>query len=82
MCEAEGIYLVNSVNPFRIEGQKAIGLEILQDLGWRVPDWIVLPGGNLGNNTAIAKGILEKVFTARQERTKALLEADMTSARS
>jgi threonine synthase len=59
LCDAEGIYLVNSINPFRIEGQKAIGFEILQDLGWHVPDWIVLPGGNLGNNTAIAKGLLE-----------------------
>lgn len=55
----EDIYLVNSVNPFRIEGQKAIGFEILQDLEWQVPDWIVLPGGNLGNNWAIAKGMLE-----------------------
>ncbi len=59
LCKAEGIYLLNSVNPFRIEGQKAIGFEILQDLSWAVPDWIVLPGGNLGNNTAIAKGLLE-----------------------
>jgi threonine synthase len=59
LCDTEGIYLLNSVNPFRIEGQKAIGFEIIQDLGWEVPDWIVLPGGNLGNNTAIAKGLLE-----------------------
>jgi threonine synthase len=59
LCTEEGIYLVNSVNPFRIEGQKAIGFEIVQDLGWKVPDWIVLPGGNLGNNTAIAKGLIE-----------------------
>jgi len=59
LCADEGIYLLNSVNPFRIEGQKAIGFEILQDLGWKVPDWIILPGGNLGNNTAIAKGLLE-----------------------
>ena len=59
LCEEEGIYLLNSVNPFRIEGQKAIGFEILQDLDWEVPDWIVLPGGNLGNNTAIAKGMQE-----------------------
>ncbi|MEL7240007.1 MAG: threonine synthase, partial [Planctomycetota bacterium] len=56
---AEDIYLVNSVNPFRIEGQKAIGFEILQDLDWNVPDWIVLPGGNLGNNWAISKGMME-----------------------
>ncbi|MEE2757835.1 MAG: threonine synthase [Myxococcota bacterium] len=55
----EGLYLLNSVNPFRIEGQKAIGFEILQDLDWRVPDWIVVPGGNLGNNSAITKGMIE-----------------------
>ncbi|MEE2789857.1 MAG: threonine synthase [Myxococcota bacterium] len=59
MCLKEGVYLLNSVNPYRIEGQKAIGFEIFEQLGWRVPDWIVLPGGNLGNNTAIAKGFLE-----------------------
>lgn len=59
LCADEGIYLLNSVNPFRIEGQKTIGFELLQDRDWQVPDWIVLPGGNLGNNTAIAKGLLE-----------------------
>ena len=59
VCAQEDIYLVNSVNPFRIEGQKAIGFEILQDLEWQVPDWIVLPGGNLGNNWAIAKAMME-----------------------
>ncbi len=55
----EGIYLLNSLNPYRLEGQKAIGLELLQDLGWEVPDWIVVPGGNLGNNSAIYKGLSE-----------------------
>jgi len=59
VCNELGIYLVNSINAFRIEGQKAIGFEILQDLGWTVPDWIVLPGGNLGNNSAISKGMME-----------------------
>ena len=59
VCGARGIYLVNSVNPFRIEGQKAILFELLQDLCWDVPDWIVLPGGNLGNSSAIAKGLAE-----------------------
>ena len=59
VCAARGIYLLNSVNPYRIEGQKAIGFEILEDLGWQIPDWIVLPGGNLGNSSAIAKGLLE-----------------------
>lgn len=59
VCAAEGIYLLNSINPFRIEGQKAIGFEILQDLDWQVPDWIALPGGNLGNSSAIGKGLME-----------------------
>ncbi len=59
LAAREGIYLLNSVNPFRVEGQKAIGFELLQDLGWAVPDWIVVPGGNLGNSSAIAKGLAE-----------------------
>jgi len=59
VCAEESIYLVNSINPFRIEGQKAILFELLQQRGWTVPDWIVLPGGNLGNSSAIAKGLSE-----------------------
>ena len=59
VCAEEGSYLLNSLNPFRIEGQKAIGWELMQDLGWEVPDWLVLPGGNLGNSSAIYKGLQE-----------------------
>jgi len=59
VCDEAGVYLVNSINPFRIEGQKAIGFEMLDQLDWQVPDWLVLPGGNLGNSSAIAKGLLE-----------------------
>ena len=59
VCKELNIYLLNSINPFRIEGQKAIGLEILQQLNWQVPDWFIIPGGNLGNNTALAKGLME-----------------------
>ena len=59
VCRELNIYLVNSINPFRIEGQKAIGFEILQQLDWDVPDWIVIPGGNLGNNSALTKGLQE-----------------------
>jgi threonine synthase len=54
-----GVYLLNSVNPFRIEGQKTIVLELLQQLGWTPPDWIVLPAGNLGNTAAFGKALLE-----------------------
>ncbi len=59
LCRDHGVYLLNSVNPFRLEGQKAIGFELLSDRGWQVPDWIVLPGGNLGNSSALGKGLLE-----------------------
>jgi threonine synthase len=55
VCDEQGIYLLNSLNPFRIEGQKAIGFEILQQLDWHAPDWLVLPAGNLGNTSAIGK---------------------------
>jgi threonine synthase len=54
-----GIYLLNSVNPFRIEGQKTIILELLQQLGWEPPEWIVLPAGNLGNLSAFGKALRE-----------------------
>ena len=53
------IYLLNSVNPFRLEGQKTIAFELLQQRGWQTPDRIVVPGGNLGNSSAIAKGLHE-----------------------
>jgi len=55
VCNEAGIYLLNSLNPFRVEGQKAIGFELLQQLDWQAPDWLVLPAGNLGNTSAIGK---------------------------
>jgi threonine synthase len=58
-CDAHGIYLVNSINPFRIEGQKTIIWELLQDLQWEAPDWIVVPAGNLGNTSAFGKALRE-----------------------
>lgn len=59
VCALKAIYLVNSLNPFRLEGQKTIAFELLEDLAWDPPDWIVLPGGNLGNSSAIYKGLSE-----------------------
>jgi threonine synthase len=47
------------VNPFRLEGQKTIMLRVLEGLGWQVPDWIVVPGGNLGNSSAFGKAFME-----------------------
>ena len=58
-CLRLGIYLLNSVNPFRIEGQKTIVWELLQDLAWDPPDWISVPAGNLGNTSAFGKALRE-----------------------
>jgi threonine synthase len=54
-----GIYLVNSVNPFRLEGQKTIMFRVIEALGWQTPDWVVVPGGNLGNSSAFGKAFHE-----------------------
>ncbi len=54
-----GIYLVNSINPFRLEGQKTVMYRVLEALRWEPPDWIVVPGGNLGNVSAFGKAFLE-----------------------
>jgi threonine synthase len=59
LAERLGIYLLNSINPFRIEGQKSIAIEMMDQRDWRVPDWVVLPGGNLGNVSALGKGFRE-----------------------
>jgi threonine synthase len=59
VCASGGVYLVNSINAFRLEGQKTIAWEILQDLSWRPPDWIALPAGNLGNTSAFGKALVE-----------------------
>jgi len=59
LTERLGIYLLNSINPFRIEGQKSIVIEMMDQRDWKVPDWVVLPGGNLGNVSAFGKGLRE-----------------------
>lgn len=59
VCKSAGIYLCNSVNPFRLEGQKSIMYRVLEGLNWEVPDWIVVPGGNLGNSSAFGKAFIE-----------------------
>ncbi len=59
LADEMGIYLLNSINPFRIEGQKSIVIEMLDQRDWTPPDWIVLPGGNLGNTSAFGKALRE-----------------------
>ena len=59
VCDEYGFYLLNSINPFRLEGQKTIAFEIVDELGWEVPDRVILPVGNAGNISAIYKGFKE-----------------------
>jgi threonine synthase len=80
------IYLANSMNSLRVEGQKTISIEIVQQFDWEVPDWVLVPGGNLGNVSAIAKGFLEmkelglidrlpRIACCQAERANPLYEA-------
>jgi len=59
VCRQLKLYLVNSLNPFRLEGQKTIMFRVLEALRWQVPDWIIVPGGNLGNSSAFGKAFVE-----------------------
>ena len=68
LSEDGSVYLVNSINPFRIEGQKTVAFELAEQLGWRVPDHLVVPGGNLGNSSAFGKGFRELVVAGLIDR--------------
>lgn len=57
VTQDETIYLANSMNSLRVEGQKTVALEIVQQFGWELPDWIIVPSGNLGNVSAVYKGL-------------------------
>ncbi|MGB8224612.1 MAG: threonine synthase [Polyangiales bacterium] len=62
LAAEEGIYLANSMNSLRLEGQKTVAIEIVQQFDWQVPDWVVIPGGNLGNVAALGAGF-DMMFT-------------------
>ena len=75
-----GVYLLNSVNPFRIEGQKSIVFELLQQLDWKSPDWIALPAGNLGNTAAFGKALDEAYRVGLIDRIPRLLAVQASGA--
>jgi threonine synthase len=77
-----GIYLMNSVNPFRLEGQKTIMYRVLEGLGWEVPDWIIVPGGNLGNSSAFGKAFIELKHLGLIERVPRLAVINAAGART
>jgi len=85
------VYLANSMNPLRIEGQKTVAFEIAQQLGWEVPDWVVLPSGNLGNAAALHAGFqmlldlgvttrLPRLCVAQAERANPMYRAFVSGA--
>ena len=75
-----GLYLMNSVNPFRLEGQKAIMYRVLEGLDWEVPDWIIVPGGNLGNSSAFGKAFIELKELGLVDRVPRLAIINATGA--
>ncbi len=79
-CDRLGIYLVNSINPWRIEGQKTIIWELLQDLRWESPDWIVVPAGNLGNTSAFGKALREALANGWIDRMPRLASIQAVGA--
>jgi threonine synthase len=76
----DGVYLANSMNSLRIEGQKTVSIEIAQQFDWDVPDWIVIPGGNLGNVSALAKGLDMLLELGLVERKPRLVVAQAEAA--
>jgi threonine synthase len=82
VCSELNIYLVNSLNPFRLEGQKTIMLRIIEGLGWQVPDWIIVPGGNLGNSSSFGKAFSELKELGLIDRVPRLAVINATGART
>ncbi|HPC94548.1 MAG TPA: threonine synthase [Sedimentisphaerales bacterium] len=80
VCTELGLYLLNSLNPFRLEGQKTIMYRIIEALGWQVPDWIIVPGGNLGNSSAFGKAFLELKQLGLIDRVPRLAIVNATGA--
>ncbi|MEA2625272.1 MAG: threonine synthase [Candidatus Binatota bacterium] len=92
ITEDNQIYLANSMNSLRIEGQKTVSMEIVEQFDWEVPDWIVIPGGNLGNVSALGKGFLmmqelgliqklPRIAVAQAERANPLYRSYLTGFR-
>ncbi|HDN79129.1 MAG TPA: threonine synthase [Chloroflexi bacterium] len=77
---ALGMYLLNSLNPFRLEGQKTIVFELIHQLGWEPPDWIALPAGNLGNTAAFGKALREMKEVGLIEKVPRLLAVQAEGA--
>ena len=93
VCARNNIYLANSMNSLRIEGQKTISMELVQQFDWEVPDWVIIPGGNLGNVSALGGGFLllrdlglisklPRIACAQAQRANPLYESYRTGFRT
>ncbi len=80
LAENPEIYLANSMNSLRMEGQKTVGIEIVEQFGWEPPDWIIIPSGNLGNISALGKGLLMTKELGLIERLPRLVAAQAENA--
>ena len=80
ICRKENLYLANSMNSLRIEGQKTVAIELAQQNDWNVPDWVVIPGGNLGNVSALGKGFLEMLEMGIIDRLPRIAVAQVANA--
>jgi len=80
ICREENIYLANSMNSLRIEGQKTVAIELTQQDDWNVPDWVIVPGGNLGNVSALGKGFAEMKEMGIIDRLPGLVVAQAANA--
>ena len=80
LADRADIYLMNSTNPFRLEGQKAIMYRVLEGLDWEVPDWIIVPGGNLGNSSAFGKAFAELLELGLVDRVPRIAIINATGA--
>jgi threonine synthase len=74
------VYLANSMNPLRIEGQKTVAIEIVQQFDWEVPDWVILPSGNLGNAAALYAGFKMMIDLGVTKRLPRLVVAQAANA--
>ena len=86
LAEEPGVYLANSMNSLRVEGQKTVSIEVVQQFDWEVPDWVIVPGGNLGNTAALGAGFsmmaelglierLPRIVVAQAERANPLFRS-------
>ena len=80
ICDQLGVYLLNSINPFRLEGQKSIVFEMIHGFNWQAPDWIVLPAGNLGNTAAFGKALHEMKAIGLIDRVPQVVSVQATGA--